>query len=100
MDGACVYEESTAIHELTQGIQMAQQLWYNAEERDELIKKILSSYEKTLLVLKSCDSAGQPMLPALPAPGLPEFITSPGSEELKFDQPFAIQQGQNGCKKR
>ncbi|KAK9065195.1 hypothetical protein SSX86_016578 [Deinandra increscens subsp. villosa] len=101
MDGACVYEEKTVIHGLTQGIQMAEQLranMHSAEARDLLMQKILSAYDNALFVLKSRNTAGQPLAPALPAASPPKessiSIGSPGSEGFKFDQqPFSVQQG-------
>ncbi|KAJ0727691.1 putative WRKY transcription factor, plant [Helianthus annuus] len=106
MGSACVYEEKTVIHELTQGLQMANQLRVNLhspEVRDFLIQKILSSYENALFVLQSGHSAGQPPPPALPAPNLlesPISFGSPGSEEFKFDQPFSSHQGENIISKK
>ncbi|KAK1436140.1 hypothetical protein QVD17_01916 [Tagetes erecta] len=96
-------DENRLIHELTQGLQMAQQLKVNLhshEAREVLIQKILSSYENALLVLRSGDSAGK----ALPACSLrPESsisIGSLGSEEFEFEQPVSGQQGQNIISKR
>ncbi|KAM0046007.1 putative WRKY transcription factor, plant [Helianthus debilis subsp. tardiflorus] len=106
MGSACVYEEKTVIHELTQGLQMANQLRVNLhspEVRDFLIQKILSSYENALFVLQSGYSAGQPPPLALPAPSLPESTISfgsPGSEEFEFDQPFSSHQGENTISKK
>ncbi|KAK9079757.1 hypothetical protein SSX86_001430 [Deinandra increscens subsp. villosa] len=105
VDGACVYEEKTVIHELTQGIQMAEQLRANlhsSEARDFLIPKILSSYENALFVLKSGSSDEQPPAPAFPAASPPHDISigSPGCQVFKFDQPFSIQQGQNVISKK
>ncbi|KAJ9555837.1 hypothetical protein OSB04_010451 [Centaurea solstitialis] len=78
METPCVvYEEqTTVIHELTQGIQMAKQLRANLnspQARDFLIHNILSSYEKLLYVLKSADSTGSP------TPSLPDSPISGGS---------------------
>ncbi|KAK9079756.1 hypothetical protein SSX86_001429 [Deinandra increscens subsp. villosa] len=105
VDGACVYEEKTVIHELTQGIQMAKQLRANlrsTEARDFLIPKILTSYENALFVLKSGSSVGQSPAPAFSAASPPHDISigSLRSEVYKFDQPFSIQQGQNVISKK
>ncbi|KAI3822118.1 hypothetical protein L1987_09699 [Smallanthus sonchifolius] len=92
MDGACVYDEKTAIHELTQGLQMAKQLTvhpHSPEARDLLIQKILSSYHNAHFILQSLDTPHP--APAPPAPSLPESSESPGSKEFEFDQPFSIQ---------
>ncbi|MFS8003853.1 hypothetical protein Hanom_Chr13g01218771 [Helianthus anomalus] len=96
MDNACVYEEKAVIHELSQGIQMANQLRVNLhspEVRDFLIQKILSSYENALFVLQSGYSDEQP-----PPPSLPESAISFGSpqrEQFEFDQPYSFQQSEN-----
>ncbi|XP_076895088.1 putative WRKY transcription factor 41 [Bidens hawaiensis] len=87
MDTACAnYEDKAAIHELTQGLQTAQQLRaspHSPEARDLFIQKILSSYNNALFLLRSSISFG-----------------SPGSEEIKFDPPFSSQQGENIISKK
>ncbi|KAI3822119.1 hypothetical protein L1987_09700 [Smallanthus sonchifolius] len=88
-----VTEEKTVIHELTQGLQMAQQLRLNMhspEARNLLIQKILSSYENALFVLQS---GGQPFKSSI-------SIESPGNEEFAFDQPLSGQQSQNVISKK
>ncbi|CAI9288998.1 unnamed protein product [Lactuca saligna] len=89
MESACVYEQTTVVHELTQGIEMAKQLRLNldsAEAREFLIEKILSSYDKALFVLKS---AGQPARASpLPESSLPKSsitTSSPQSTECEFE---------------
>ncbi|MFS8003850.1 putative transcription factor WRKY family [Helianthus anomalus] len=80
MDSACVYEEKTVIHELTLGLQMAEQLRVNLhspEARDYFIQMILSSYNNALFALQS--GVGQPLTPALPTPRLPGSSISFGS---------------------
>ncbi|KAI7732700.1 hypothetical protein M8C21_029621, partial [Ambrosia artemisiifolia] len=101
MDSACLYEEKTVIHELSQGIQMANQLRVNLHSpdiRDFLIQKILSSYEKALFVLQSG------YFPEQPTPSiLPESLISfgsPGSENFEFEQPFSGQQSENVISKK
>ncbi|KAM0046009.1 putative transcription factor WRKY family [Helianthus debilis subsp. tardiflorus] len=85
MDSACVYEEKTVIHELTKGLQMAEQLrvnLYSPEARDYFIQMILSSYNNALFALQA--GVGQPLTPALPTPRLPGSsisFGSPGSGE-------------------
>ena len=89
MESACVYDETTVIHELTQGIKMAEQLTLNLnspETREFLIKNILSSYEKALFVLKS---GGQLRPSPQPESSLPNSSTSTGSlqsKEFGFDE--------------
>ncbi|KAI3792601.1 hypothetical protein L2E82_06484 [Cichorium intybus] len=91
MESVCVYEPTTVIHELTQGIEMAKQLRHNlnsAEAREFLIQKILSSYDKALFVLKS---GGQPGVTPLPESSLPKSSASTdspqsGEFEFGFDQ--------------
>ncbi|KAI3687449.1 hypothetical protein L1987_81145 [Smallanthus sonchifolius] len=82
MDGACVYEDNTAIHELTQGLIMAKQLTvhpHSPEARDLLIQKILSSYHNALFLLQSLDTP----------PPAPSLLESSVSEAFEFDQPFS-----------
>ncbi|KAI3687450.1 hypothetical protein L1987_81146 [Smallanthus sonchifolius] len=89
MAGACVFEEKTVIHELTQGLQMTQQLRLNLhspEARNLLIQKILSSYENALFVLQSG--------------GQPSEVEITGSEEFAFDRPLSGQHGQNVISKK
>ncbi|KAF5797653.1 hypothetical protein HanRHA438_Chr07g0293681 [Helianthus annuus] len=96
MDSGCVYEEKMVIHELTQGLQMAEQLRVNRhspEARDYFIQMILSSYNNALFALQSGHSAGQPPTPALPTASLPISFGIPGNVEFKFDQHFSSQQG-------
>ncbi|GKC81768.1 hypothetical protein Tco_1137485 [Tanacetum coccineum] len=107
MESACIYEQNTVIDELTQGIQMAKELRFNLnspQARDFLIQKLFSSYENALFILKSGESADQPMAAALPAPSLPESTTSTGSclqsGEFVYDQYFVHQQDQNVFSKK
>ncbi|XP_076950613.1 putative WRKY transcription factor 53 [Bidens hawaiensis] len=88
MDSACVYDEKAVIHELTQGLQMAQQLrvHLHSPEANTLIQKILSSYDNALFALQSGYSSGQ--LPSLPESSI--SFGSPGSEEFMFNQPFSL----------
>ncbi|KAK9079759.1 hypothetical protein SSX86_001432 [Deinandra increscens subsp. villosa] len=93
MDGTCVYEEKTALHELTQGIQMAEQLRANlhsAEARDLLMQKILSAYDNALFVLKSRDTAPAPALPAASPPESLISSGSPGSEGFNSSLPYVL----------
>ncbi|KAI3687452.1 hypothetical protein L1987_81148 [Smallanthus sonchifolius] len=95
MASACVYEEKTLIHELTQGLQLAEKLRVNLhspETSEFLIQKILSIYDKALLVLQSGDSSRQPREPESSI-----SFRSPGSEEFEFDRPFS---GQNVTSKK
>ncbi|KAM0046010.1 putative transcription factor WRKY family [Helianthus debilis subsp. tardiflorus] len=101
MDSACGYDEKTLIHELTQGLQMAERLKVNLhspETSEFLIQKILSIYDNALFVLQCGNSSGQPPAPALRAASLPESsisFGSPGSDEFEFDQPFWGRKGEN-----
>lgn len=100
MESACVYEQKTVINELTQGIQMAKQLRVNlnsAEDREFLIRKILSSYEKALFILKSGEQA---RATTVPATSLPESSISIGSGEFEFYQPSFDLQDQNVVSKK
>ncbi|KAI7732701.1 hypothetical protein M8C21_029622 [Ambrosia artemisiifolia] len=106
MESACVYDENKVLHELTQGKQMTEQLIVNpssAQANDLLIQMILSKYYNALHLLNSGLSAGQPLPPALPAPGLLESSMSFGSpriEAFEYDQPFSGQQGENIISKK
>ncbi|XP_076923119.1 uncharacterized protein LOC143585156 [Bidens hawaiensis] len=84
MDTAsCVYEDKAVIHELTQGLQMAQQLrvhLHSPKARNFYIQMILSSYYNALCVLRSSYSAEPGRLPVLPE-SLISF-ESPGTNKL------------------
>ncbi|KAL4592768.1 hypothetical protein LXL04_005772 [Taraxacum kok-saghyz] len=88
MESASVFEQTTAIHELNQGIKMAEQLRVNLtspESREILIKKILSSYEKALFALRS---GGQPRSTHQTESSLPNSSTSsPQNSEIEFEFP-------------
>ncbi|XP_076923122.1 uncharacterized protein LOC143585159 [Bidens hawaiensis] len=96
MDSKCVYEDKAVIHELTQGLQMAQQLrdnLHSPKARDFYIQMILFSYDKALCIMRSGHSAGQ----------LPESsisFASPRSKQFQFDQCFSGQQGENTISKK
>ncbi|GMQ05689.1 hypothetical protein CsSME_00050615 [Camellia sinensis var. sinensis] len=59
MDSGLKLEQKSLINELTQGMEIAKQLRFHlnsassAENRQLLLQRILSSYEKSLLILKS-----------------------------------------------
>ncbi|KAJ0555703.1 putative transcription factor WRKY family [Helianthus annuus] len=107
MESACVYDEKKLIHELTQGKQMTEQLMLipnSVQAKVLLIQKILSNYDNAVSLLDSGLSAAEQLLPpALPVPDLiqsPMSFGSPGSEALKYDQPFSGQQGENIISKK
>ncbi|GMI95548.1 hypothetical protein HRI_003224100 [Hibiscus trionum] len=58
MENICNWEQGTLVSELIQGLELAKQLRLHlgasscVESRDLLVQKILSSYEKALLILK------------------------------------------------
>lgn len=64
MEGSCSWEQKTLIGELIQGMELAKQLRQNLgaksspETREFLVQRILSSYEKSLLILKWSGSMG------------------------------------------
>ncbi|XP_076950618.1 uncharacterized protein LOC143623650 [Bidens hawaiensis] len=96
MDSKCVYEDKAVIHELTQGLQMAQQLrdnLHSPKARDFYIQMILFSYDKALCILRSGHSAGQLLESSM-------SFASPQSEKFQFDQPFSGQQGENTISKK
>lgn len=99
MDSKCVYEDKAVVHELTQGLQMAQQLrdnLHSPKARDFYIQMILFSYDKALCILRSGHSATK--LPTLPESSI--SFASPRSEQFQFDHPFSGQQGQNILSKK
>ncbi|PON45249.1 WRKY domain containing protein [Parasponia andersonii] len=76
MEGSWSWEQKTLISELIQGMDLAKQLKQNLcaksspETRDFLVQRILSSYEKALLILKWSGSIGQPHQPLGVATGM------------------------------
>ncbi|KAL4592764.1 hypothetical protein LXL04_005768 [Taraxacum kok-saghyz] len=89
MESACVYDETTVIHELTQGIKMAEQLTLNLnspETREFLIKNILSSYDKALFILKSGGHPRASPLPESSPPKSPISTSSHQSTDFEFDE--------------
>ncbi|KAE9459604.1 hypothetical protein C3L33_08490, partial [Rhododendron williamsianum] len=95
MENGLTLEQNTLINELTQGMELAKQLRAHLnptssnESRELLLQKILSSYEKALLILKWSGSMGNPQSLA-PVTGLPESSVSgdgsPRSDD--FDRGF------------
>ncbi|EXC02925.1 putative WRKY transcription factor 41 [Morus notabilis] len=94
MEGSCSWEQKTLIGELIQGMELAKQLRQNlgvkssAETREFLVQRILSSYEKALLILKWGGSMGQQQPQALgvatnlPVPESPMSVNeSPRSDD-------------------
>ncbi|CAL5353682.1 unnamed protein product [Camellia sinensis] len=78
MDSGLKLEQKSLINELTQGMEIAKQLRFHlnsassAENRQLLLQRILSSYEKSLLILKS----------SAPTTGMPESsISGDGSPQ-------------------
>ncbi|KDP25316.1 hypothetical protein JCGZ_20472 [Jatropha curcas] len=65
MENSLSWEQKTLISELIQGMEFAKQLrrhlnTSSVETRDSLVQRILSSYEKSLLILNWSGSTGQP----------------------------------------
>ncbi|XP_022844606.1 probable WRKY transcription factor 53 [Olea europaea var. sylvestris] len=91
MESTRTWEHQMLINELTQGMEKAKQLRFHlcmtspSKAQDLLLQKILSSYEKALLILKWSRSTGQVQLGA-PTSGAPESSISvdgsPRSDEL------------------
>lgn len=81
MENASIWEEKTLINELIQGMELTKQLRVHlnakssTETRELLLQRILSSYDKALLILKWSESIGQPQ-PAAPLTGLPKSPVS------------------------
>ncbi|XWS61638.1 hypothetical protein CRYUN_Cryun07bG0143800 [Craigia yunnanensis] len=100
------WEQGTLISELIQGMELAKQLRVHlvaassVESRDLLVQKILSSYEKALLILKLSGSMGQAQQNVGATSGVSESPLSingnPRSDDLDKDN----QDIQNVSKKR
>ena len=78
MEQSWNWEQGTVISELIQGMEVAKQLRMHlgttssVESRDFLVQKILSSYEKALLILKLSGPMGQPQHNVGATSGVPE----------------------------
>ena len=89
------WEQGTLISELIQGMELAKQLRLHlvaassVESRDLLVQKILSSYEKALLILKLSGPMGQSQQNVGTTSGVPEsplsINGSPRSDDLDKD---------------
>ncbi|XP_059642829.1 probable WRKY transcription factor 53 [Cornus florida] len=101
MESGWSCEHMTLINELTEGMELAKQLKFHlnstssVETRELLLQRMVSSFEKALLILKWSGSVGEPQTAAAPTTtGLPESSISvdgsPGSED--FDRGFKDQQ--------
>jgi hypothetical protein len=107
MESGLNLEQNTLINELTQGMELAKQLRTHLnpssspENRELLLQKILSSYEKALLILKWSGSMGNPQSLA-PVTGLQESSVSgdgsPRSDD--FDRGFKDHQEQSDISKK
>lgn len=82
MESGMNLEKSTLINELTQGMELAKQLKFHlgaessAESREFLVQKILSSYDKALLILNWSGSVGQQSQLVPPTTAVPESPAS------------------------
>ncbi|KAL2550981.1 putative WRKY transcription factor 53 [Forsythia ovata] len=107
MESASTWEYQMLINELTQGMEQAKQLRFYlcttspSEAQNLLLQRILSSYEKALLILKWSGSAGQ-VQSAAPTSGAPESSISidgsPGSED--FNKNFKEHREQRDTSKK
>uniref|UniRef100_A0A6N2K6N0 WRKY domain-containing protein n=1 Tax=Salix viminalis TaxID=40686 RepID=A0A6N2K6N0_SALVM len=107
MESGWLWEQKTLITELIQGMELAKQLrthlnaTSSVESRDELVQRILASYEKALLILSWGGSTGQPQSVGVSA-GVPEspisIDGSPRSDE--FDGGVKDNQGYNEASKK
>uniref|UniRef100_A0A5B7BD02 Putative WRKY transcription factor 41 n=1 Tax=Davidia involucrata TaxID=16924 RepID=A0A5B7BD02_DAVIN len=92
MENVWNWEHKSLISELTQGMELTKQLRIHSnltssvETREVLLQRILSSFEKALLILKWSGSVGQSQ-PSVPTTGMPESSISvdgsPRSEEFE-----------------
>ena len=107
MESGWFWEQKTLITELIQGMELAKQLrthlnaTSSVESRDELVQRILASYEKALLILSWGGSMGLPQSVGVSA-GVPEspisINGSPGSDD--FDGSVKDNQGYNEASKK
>ncbi|KAL6979477.1 WRKY Transcription Factor [Sarracenia purpurea var. burkii] len=108
MENGSSWDQKALINELTQGKEMVNQLQAHlnstssAENRGILLQRILSSYEKALLILKWSGSAEQPPSSSAPVTGLPESSVSgdgsPRSDD--FDGCFKDHRDQSDTSKK
>ncbi|XP_011026911.1 PREDICTED: probable WRKY transcription factor 41 [Populus euphratica] len=107
MENGWSWEQKTLITELIQGMELAKQLrahlnaTSSVESRDMLVRRILSSYEKALLILNWGGSMGQPQNAGVSA-GVPESpISINGSSRSDdFDGSVKDNQGYNEALKK
>lgn len=104
MESAFTWEYKTLIDELTQGMEKAKQLRFHlfstspSEAQDLLLQRILSSYEKALLILRWSRLDGKTGA-AVPAPQSSVSVDgSPRSENLNKN--FSDHQDYSTSKKR
>ncbi|KAG6399392.1 hypothetical protein SASPL_140872 [Salvia splendens] len=108
MESACTWEYEMVINELVQGMEKAKQLHFHlcstspSRAQNMLMQRILSSYEKALLILNSKGAAEHTPAPPTPASGIVESSISVDgscrSEDLSNS--FRDQQDYNASKKR
>ena len=107
MENRWSWEQKTLITELIQGMELAKQLrahlnaTSSVETRDMLVRRILSSYEKALLILNGGGSMGQPQNAGVSA-GVPESPRSinGSSRSDDFDGSVKDNQGYNEASKK
>ncbi|XP_011022522.1 PREDICTED: probable WRKY transcription factor 41 [Populus euphratica] len=107
MESGWCWEQQTLIAELVQGMELAKQLrahlnaTSSVEGRDELLQRILASYERALLILNWGGSMGQPQSVGVSA-GVPESpISINGSSRSdEFDGGVKDNQGYNEASKK
>ncbi|XAR70193.1 hypothetical protein NMG60_11026968 [Bertholletia excelsa] len=93
-------EKQKLVDELTQGVELAKQLrvhlncTYSAASRELLLQRILSSYEKALLILRWSGPVGQSQSPAAPA-GLPESSISCNGSSRSGDRDRELKEHQD-----
>ncbi|XP_039058075.1 probable WRKY transcription factor 41 [Hibiscus syriacus] len=101
-------EQGTLVNELIQGMELAEQLRLHldtassAESRDSLVQQIVSSYEKTLLILKSNGSMDQqqPQQNGVATSGVPELPLSIDGSARRDDLDKENQDSRDISKKR
>lgn len=103
MENAWRLEQNTLISELIEGMELAKQLRVNlgsAETSELLVQRILSSYEKALLILKWSGSMGQAQAVGATGGVLPESPISINGSPRSEDFDGALKDNQESSKKR
>ncbi|CAL0331002.1 unnamed protein product [Lupinus luteus] len=103
MESDLSWEQNTLINELIQGMEVAKKLKedlktpYLVGTRDMLVQRILSSYEKALLILNASAPKSQTMSPAT-ATSLPDSLISFDGSPMREDNDDGVIKGEKEVK--